>query len=553
MKTLIKNKTVFVAFLLLCAGIISSCSEEFLDRSPLDTPSPDNFFVNEKSARQANTAIYNYWLRDADMFQRDMLIIFEGMTDNALWRQNRSASIQQERWDIIPTHGPITEYWRRIYRSINACNFSIENIPIATDENFADELRDQYVAEARFMRGFNYLFLVTFYGEVPLITDFLSDFSEFSNPRASKQDLYAQILEDFTFAKDNLPDKWSADYSGRPTRAAGAAYLAKALLYMGNYSGAETAARDAINVAERDGFALMDDYSAIFVEAMDQLPEMVFSFAYVENSDVVGTNMTVQLNPNPTEPEFKEVLNQAWGYMLPQRSLYDEYENDDPRRGYTMFAPGDFYGIYSAKDKTFKHLTFDEMAKDTVSVSKSYAAGDSIFWQYYWSQTGLGCKKMIDNLANLGDIRNDGQDIPLLRMADLYLFLAEALAEQGNAEALVWVNKVRSRSSVNLPARTVGDGRPGDGSFVDIVRHERRVELGLEGQRLFDIMRWGNIDEIFNGPEPVKRHFYWDWSGWNDFTKYDKPNIEIPKDLLWPIPQSELDTNPMIKENNPGY
>ena len=549
------NKYRFALILVIYfGGIITSCEDDFLDRSPLDVPNPDNFFVNETSAQQANTAIYNFWLRDSDMFQRDMLIIFEGMTDNALWRQNRSESIQQERWDITPSHAPITEYWRRTYRSINAANFSIENIPLSSDENFDEALRNQYVAEARFMRAFNYLFLVTFYGDVPLITSFLSDFDEFSQPRSSKQEVYTQIIEDFTFARDNLPVAWDSDYSGRPTRAAGAAYLAKTLLYMKNYAEAEAAARDAVSKAEGDGYFLMDDYQGIFVEAMDQLPEVVFSFTYVEDSEDMGTNMTVQMNPNPTEAEFKTILGDAWGYMLPQRSLYDEYEDDDPRRGYNMYAPGDFYGFYNSDDATITHLTFNELTMDTVSVTRSYTAGDPVYWQYYWSQTGIGNRKMTDDLRNLANIRWDGQDIPLLRIADLYLFLAEALAEQGNAEALDWVNRVRSRASVDLPPRTIGDGRQGDGSLVDIVRHERRVELALEGQRLWDIVRWEVIDEIFNGPEPVKRHYYWNWDGWDtEFIKFDAPEVSVPKHLLFPVPQDELDKNPMIPDNNPGY
>ena len=201
----------------------------------------------------------------------------------------------------------------------------------------------------------------------------------------------------------------------------------------------------------------------------------------------MGTNTTAQINVNPSENEFKNIIGDAWMYSLPQRSLYDEYEDDDPRRGYTIYAPGDFYGFYQSAQKTFTLRDYNDLGQ-LVSYQRTIKPGDSVFFQYYWSQTGMGTKKMSTDLKDLTNVRWSGKDIPLMRMAELYLFLAEALAEQGKAEALDWINKVRARPSVNLPPRTIGDGRAGDTDLVSILRHERRVELAMECKRLFDVM-----------------------------------------------------------------
>jgi hypothetical protein len=195
---------------------------------------------------------------------------------------------------------------------------------------------------------------------------------------------------------------------------------------------------------------------------------------------------------------------------------------------------------------------------ELVSYERTIKPGDSVFFQYYWSQTGMGTKKMETELSDLADIRRSGKDIPLMRMAELYLFLAEALAEQGKGEALDWINKVRARPSVNLPPRAIGDGRAGDTDLVSILRHERRVELAMECKRLFDVMRWGILGDIFQG-ENVKRHFYWMHLDADSDPKaspavmFDQPLLQFPKHNRFPIPQRELDLNSMIDENNPGY
>lgn len=549
----IKSKVLAAICLIMFAG----CTESFLDRSPQDQPNPANFFVNETSAQNANSAIYNFWLRDARLHGRDLWIILDAMTDDANWRSNRAESIQQEKWDIYPTHAPMVSYWTQAYRSINAANFSIEGIPGSTDAAFTEEKRVQYVAEARFMRGFNYLFLASLYGDVPLILETLNTFDEYDQPKSTQAEVYAAVIADMTFARESLPASWPASYHGRPTRAAAAAYLAQTYLFMEDFSNAETAAREAVTIAEGDGYMLVDDYESIFEEATEDNAETIFKFEFVNNSPDMGTNTTVQINVNPTENEFKNILGEAWMYSLPQRSLYDEYEDDDRRRGYTIYTPGDFYGIYQNTEKTFTLRDYNDQGA-LVSYQRTIKPGDSVYFQYYWSQTGMGTKKMATDLKGLTNVRWSGKDIPQMRMAELYLFLAEALAEQNDPEALTWINRVRARPSVNLPPRSVGDGRKGDADLVSILRHERRVELAMESKRLYDLMRWETLGEVFQGTN-VKRHFYWMYLNASSDPKasaavmYDQPLLQLPKHYRFPIPQRELDLNSMISENNPGY
>jgi tetratricopeptide (TPR) repeat protein len=539
---------------LLSVVMLLSCKKDFLDRYPKDQPNPENFFVDAASARKAVNAIYNPWTRNSNMFQRDMVIMLDAMTDDSYWRPSRSESIQQERWDVTPSHGPISAYWNYAYRSVNAANFAIEGIPTSASKSFTAEQQKAYMAEARFLRAFDYLFLVTLWGDVPLITHQLKSFEEFNQARTPKADVFKQIIEDLQYAKANLPQQQSA-FKGSPTKASAAAYLAKAYLYEKDYKNAEAAARDAITIAESSGYHLVDNYLSIWDENNEGNPELLFYIGYVNNSEDFGQNMTVQRISRGLPPEFKFIYGNGdgWGYSLPQRSLYDAFEPDDPRRTYTIFAPGDFFGIYngtSAFSYTYKYMN---SSGQVVSQAKTYQPGDSVIYDYRWSETGMNVRKMIANLQGLTNVRWAGQDVPLMRMSDLYLFLAEALAEQGKPEALTWVNKVRARGSVNMPPRTLGDGRPGDNSLVDIVRHERRVELAMEGERLFDLIRWGMVKQVFGDGTKVKRHFYSDFLT-DVNSKYDAPLVsKLPDNVLFPIPQSEIDQNSQIHENNPGW
>lgn len=478
------------------------------------------------------------------------MIILDAMTDDSYWRPSRAASIQQERWDITPTHGSIRQYWQLVFESVNNANFAIAGIPTSSDPAFTEAAQQTYIAQARFIRAFDYMFLTTLFGDVPLITAPLASFEDFHQPRTSVATVYETIIDDFTFAKTHLPDSWP-DANGAPTKTAASAYLAKAYLYMKDYANAETAAREAIQIAESAGHKLLDDYEAIFKEENEKNDEWLFYISFVHDLDGYGQNTTIQLIARDVPNQIGSVWGAAgWGYSLPQRDLFDEYENGDPRRGYTIFAPGDVFGTYSDPNPfTYTHQKYDEVTGDLIEYEVTYNPGDPVEYDHRWSPTGMNVKKLITNVADLTNVRWSGTDVPLMRMAELYLILAEALAEQGKDEALDWVNVVRARPSVNMPPRTTADG-----DLVDLVRHERRVELAMEGHRLFDLLRWGTIGEVFATPTSVKRHYYSDvLPGANAETRFDAPLVEVPRSLLFPIPQDEIDQNDNINSNNPGY
>ncbi|GHT12314.1 hypothetical protein FACS189426_15500 [Bacteroidia bacterium] len=396
-------------------------------------------------------------------------------------------------------------------------------------------------------------------GEVPLITKPLTSFEAFSQPRADVAAIFDQLIEDFTFAKEHLT-KDGGSFKGTPTKATAAAYLAKTYLYKKDYAKCETAAREAIAMAEEAGFKLIDDFESIFDVNNEANPELLFYFAFERNSGMWEQDFSVErgirsgIRPLPNE--LKPIQGgEGWGYALPSRDLYDAFEPGDPRRAYTMYAPGDDFGVYTESTPfNYQHIIYNNAGVlETTNVT--YNRGDMVKYEWQWSPTGMNVKKLTENLEGLTNIRYAGLDAPVMRMADLYLFLAEALAEQGKPEALVWVNKVRARASVNMPPKTTADG-----TLRDIVRRERRVELAMEGHRIFDLFRWDAVKEVYGNGRKVKLHFYSDirTTSANDGEDGRFKTVvglsRFPTDhVLFPIPQYEMDQNSAIISNNPGY
>lgn len=540
------HKTLLVSF--LCGMSFISCSDSFLDLQPQDKPSPDNFMNDINSARQLAVASVSPLVTNMQMYGKRFGIICDGLTDDSGLRLNGLTDVQN--WDITPTQQYARDWWKIVYYSINAANYAIQEIPKLADKGVPESDMNLYIGASRFMRAFDYLFLVTFYGDVPLNLRPLTTIEDFTQPRTSTAEVYKQILEDFAFAKEHL-SKDGSGFSGMPTRAAAAAFYAKTLLYMKNYTAAESAAREAIKIAEGDGYYLIDDYESIFSIDNEENPELLFYFAYERNSGLWEQDFCVERNCRDIPGKLKYIQGgDGWGYALPSRSLYEAYEPGDPRREYTIYYDGMVFGKYTPNEP-FTYNDYAYVDGQEVSTSVTLNTGDDVLYDYKWSPTGFNVKKLTEDLTGLTNVRFAGLDWPAMRMADLYLILAETLAEQGKDEALVWVNKVRARPSVNMPARTTADG-----TLVELVRHERRVELAMEGQRIFDLLRWDAVKEAFGDGHKVKLHYNSDYLPMSSSDKYKTvPGLaKYPTDhILFPIPQEELDRNPAITSNNPGY
>lgn len=550
MKKNLKNilKSIFIVVILMLS--LNRCNEaDLLDKHPQDEVNVGNYFVDASSASGAAAAIFSRYNKKYTMYQRRMLKNFDIMTDDAYTRikgnwalvNNYTYEEYHTTWDIF------LDWWVYIYRSINDANFCIEYIPTSTDAAFTEELQKPYIAAARFMRAFSYMMLTSLYGDVPLQDKFVSNVEDAYKAKTPVSEIYDLIIADLIYAKENLPEQWPSAETGLPSKAAGAGYLAKAYLYNKDFQNAEIAAKEAIQIADASGYELMADYE--YMMAMESQPNKEFVFALNFKTDDPNGNTfqgMVERLPRggntaggPTlDPAIYAVMGgDGWGYIMPTRDLYDEFEADDPRRAYSMWIPGDFYGIHHGETTDYTNpITGD---------SYTYNDGDSIFYQAGWSPSHMSTRKIVASVAGLASVLGSGYDIPLLRYAELLLFYGEALIENGKlAEGMAQVNKVRARPSVNMPPVVASDKADATAKL----RHERRIELNLEGIRIFDLRRWGIVEETLGaGPNSNKILVRY-----GDDTLFKGTECSFPQDLLMPIPVSELNVNDLVTQN-PGY
>ncbi|MEI6047306.1 MAG: RagB/SusD family nutrient uptake outer membrane protein [Bacteroidota bacterium] len=553
-----KNKILLFIVLSFGIAFINGCSEdELLTKYPKDAPNEDNFFVNATSARQAAISPQAALSQGAYGFRRYWVTFNDIFTDDSYTR-NVGDRLPALNWSADPTWTNFYWWYSTFYQAINSANFAIDGIPKSTDASFTADQQAPYIAVAKLWKGYCYLQLTTYWGDANYWPHFLEVPDSAYVARQPKSEVMASFIEDLKYATENLPPSWSGDDVGLPTRAAAAGLLAKAYLYNRDFANAATAAANALSIADADGYTLMPDYVYMMSyesQVNGDNTEFIFSFPFILNGTQTSNQneMMVERRVRDAPAQIANIYGGGWGYALPSRNLVEEFEPGDPRRVYSMWLPGDFYGVYNQSEDFTVPGDAEHGSVDTL-----IHQGDNIYYKYVWSYSNTNTRKiwsadMKDGTWLVIDEQQDGYDIPLMRYADLVLIYAEALIENNQvAEGMAQINRVRARASVNMPPLTAA----GQNDARKRLRHERRIELNMEGLRLADMMRWtaddgvsgSYLEQIFgtglNG-KPILMRLG------DDVTLKDQ-SLEFPKNLLFAIPQDELDRNKKCAPN-PGW
>lgn len=487
------RKTLKIAFAFLV--LVTTSCEDFLDEKQEGTYSSDTFWKTESHATVALTGIY----KTASFTS----------TNNALWVFGDVASddaIRGAKPGDFPDAQSIDDFtyirsnsyfdviWSHYYEGISRANYFLYYVPnIDMDE----KLKARMLAEARFLRAYYYFTLVNIFGEIPVKTNPPLNENEIYKPKSSVADVYELIENDLLAAKNSLSKTNTGSNAGRATKGAAWGLLAKAYLYQQKW---EDALEAADSVIELSVYSLEPVYKNNFLDSTQNNSESVFEIQHVNGSLGLGSYLSQYVTPIP---EFN-----GYGVDVPTENFVEEFETGDPRLAYTLGMAG---------DEWINGEPFDEG----------------------WSPTGYVQKKHIQPLR-VGPVNNDGAlNYVYMRYADVLLIRAEALNElHRTPEALAPLNEVRKRARESylydedlpgfgaVPAGLLDDISSTDEAVVRAaIRHERRVELGFEFHRFFDLMRYGAI----NAEEAL-----------------EETSFEYAVHRYFPIPQSEIDTNPRI-------
>jgi len=467
------NKTIVVKYsgiLLLFLLIATSCKKLIeVPANPIDQIPQSHVFADSSDIIGAMAGIYtNFGVGVGSLnFGSGQITINTGLTGDELVPQIAFGGDDVELYQnaILPANGKDGTTWTDAYKCIYQMNVCLAGI--SSTNAISPALKKQLLAEIKVTRALYYFNMVNTWGAVPLIlsTDYTLTKSQ---PRAPVDTIYKQILADLTSAESNLNSNYPSAGRARPNKYVAEALLSKVYLYRGMWQQALTASNDVINSGL---YSLTTDLNAVFLdgstEALWQLPA---------NSQYEATPEGFALLPNDGQ-------NLSYAYA-PQYALSQElissFENGDNR-----------------------------MNQWTVSYALN-GTNYSVAYKY----------------KNLSSTASPTEDYMVIRLAELYLIRAEALAHTGNfTGAMADVNLIRQRAGL-LPAAAISQT-----DVLVAIMKERRIELFCEwGNRWFDLNRTGTINTVLSAEK----------TGWK------------PTSSLFPIPITELQSNPFLTQN-PGY
>lgn len=555
-----------ILILLMTFSVIVSCSEDFTDIDPVGSLS-DASLQNATGVDLLLTGTYSLldgmrnggpgadWTKSGDNWWLDVISddAHKGSTDG-----DQADLYAIEIFDWGTTNPYFEGKWQALYAGVNRANGVIDLI--SKSENPADF--DVQHAQAKFLRAHYNFELTRIWENVSYVSEENYANNEFNQPNSGP--LWSQIESDLDFAINNLPSSRGGSYSeaGRPIVSTAKAYLGKVQLYQSKFSEALSNLESVINSGD---YALASDYFSNFRSDGENGPGAIFAIQFSAEGGLSqqgnrGGTLNFNIRAGLCCGFYQPSIDLANAFKtengLPLLDTYNQTDiaNDyginsdephtphtgplDPRIDFTVGRRGidlNGYGPNAGKDNV--RAAFGDISGPFVAKKNFYTAGDD---------TNIGT-------GGWGEQRS-GINYHIIRYADVLLMAAEAAVETGNLEkARGYVNQVRQRA-INSPR---ADSSPNyvidtyNSSWTDAnvarkaVRFERRVELGMEGHRLFDLRRWGTFVDVMNAYIANEAR---------TITNYgQKSQAAQSRHLRLPIPLNAIDTSEGNLSQNPGF
>lgn len=541
-------KALTYSALALATLSLSSCNDWLTEETP-GTTKVSEFFTSLSTAEavvnaayvpmtwEFGTTYYPEWYF-GDIVSDDALKGGQDINDGADLRELENFKANSDNEILLG-------YYRAQWQGIQRANLAIDEIPTTRIETEGDEAkkqakyRDRYLGEAYFLRGYYYFRLARMFGGMPLIDYVIKSSNQWAQTRSTMDETLNFAIEDFKLAENLLwkKDKYSDEELGRATKGAAQAMLLKANLYRADYlrnAGNETeaqkyfaeAAKWGKEVIKSNQYSLWPNYLDNFRLANENGRESVFEIQYTEEatSDYGGEGYTRGTMTTILQRSRSSAFGEAgWGYDRPTQNLYNEYEAGDARRDETILVPTD---------------------EQIETPAQEIYCGDRMLNRKY-AMYNDGANGGIYKLAHA--TRSPKNNIQI-RYADVLLMYAEACCESGDLpSAKSALKEVRDRAGLSqFPYTAVIQGKTvtfndNQDDLRKAIRHERRVELAMEGHRWFDITRWGiakeTMDTYMAGETKEAKELY--------------GTFQKGKHELFPIPSKEIDLSGI--EQNPNW
>ncbi|SDX62498.1 Starch-binding associating with outer membrane [Lutibacter oricola] len=572
--------TYFLSILLLI-----SCSEDFLDYEPEGVLSSDNVATAE-NAESLVVAAYAGIANDEMIGPVTHQWVYGSVRSDDAYkggggRGDVDVVDHYEQYNLTKADDgdwmtPRT--WTNHYKAISRANFALSVINEIPDAEYADKTTRQ--AELRFLRAHSHFMLKLLFKKIPYITEELTQeqILETSND-LSNEELWNVIADDFLFAYNNLPQ--SQDQVGRADRNAAAAYLAKLRLYQAyeqndnhQVTSINTARlQEVIDYANEVTSSLEADYGNNYMDGFDNGSESIWAaqFSINDGTEVSRVSYVTGLNsPHGTG------LYGCCGFHLASQNMVNAFKTN--AEGLPLLDTFNNEDIYTTIDGNGHSpltagITLDPRIDHTVGIpgrpfkyrNTVNEAGDMIY-NFSWARDP-GVYGYFGNMKEQqapdcgcyvkeGPFVGTSKNVDFIRYADLLLFKAEAmiqLDQYGPATDLINEVRLRAAASTSMPMDAGATDIYNIGTYptftskeyaLKALKFERRLEFGMEGPRFFDLVRWGEAEEVLNGYLAVEK------------TKRDflaNAQFTSGRDEYYPIPQREIDFTGGLYIQNPGY
>jgi len=505
-----KKYLLNIAVLTIAFMLLNGCKKT-LEENPVGILSPEGFF---KSKRDVESAIFGAYgsLASEPLFGRQYvcaIMLRDDMVDIGN-RGTTAERIQVNDFNMDARNGMVARFWPIWYQVVSAVSAAESG---ALSLGLPEAEINPLIAEARFVRAFGYYHLVRVFGDIPYIDEFVTDPEKVKSISKTKEaDVYAKIITELQFAKQWLPESQPSDIRTRPTKATASAYLASVYLTTGNFAKAYEEAKWVIDNRTTYKYLLEPDFQNVFRgETANTLKETIFAVDFLSkisvgnyNDDLVAPMVGI-----------RNVPESGFGVCVPSLKTFTDWDARDYRR----------------------KVSFSDSTLNAAGVLIPYTAFPNE------KRPHIAKFRRFPGNANV-DGRYSDYNYADMRYAEVLLIAAEALTETNGPaqEAVDYVNQVRTRAR-NWPGRvsTFPENLALAGltkqQMIDLVMEERKLELAFEWKRWFDIKRRNLGDLVFKGPNSLE----------------PRANFDAKRDYLMPLPQTELEINPNLKPQNPGY
>ncbi len=495
---------------LLVGGSLSfQTCESFLEEDPRDIVSPANFFNSDAEVESAINGLYEIYHGNSLHGKIGLDRFYENGADvigpNRAFGQVepiQAYTLNEGNVGDISQGGGAPITWQNLYRIILNTNIILESIQ--DNENISEDAGRRFRGEALFMRAYSYYHLTNLWGDVPFYTENIGIDAIQVLGRTDVEEVRSAILADLQQAQDLLPDIYAE--GGRVSKWTAATVMAKVYLIQERWQEARDKALEIINDSPHQ---LLDDYAAVFDPNNEYNEEIIWSIDFVKdiNQDDWPDHFTPRIRDEPKNNDDRPALSAALA------------ERNEGFTGYGLAIPLPDY---------VKKFPMDDLRRPS-----------NIVESYLGYELNFPYMPKMWNLDQINSPRgNHGDNKIIFRLADVYLMAAEAENElNGPGNAYQYINRVRERAyEPDKPLAGLSQQE-----FRQAIYDERKWELGGEGHRRMDLIRWGILEEVVKTTE---------------YRVFDPaPNIR-PYHVLLPIPVEELRLNPALLESDPtnnGY